>query len=67
MLISICGFWGIALPSIYFLAFKLGFDGVGIWWGITIGLFVTGTISLLRFNWLSRSANLAALVTRKNI
>jgi len=66
LLISLFGFWGIAFPSAYLLAFKLGYGGVGIWWGIVIGLFVTGVMFLMRFHRLAKSADLALLVTRKD-
>lgn len=67
MLISMCGFWGIAFPSAYFLAFKLGLGGVGIWWGIVIGLSVTGIMFLLRFKKLASKVDLVSLVTRKDV
>ncbi|EKE01324.1 MAG: hypothetical protein ACD_21C00160G0007 [uncultured bacterium] len=65
MLLSMFGFWGIAFPSAYFLAFKLGYGGVGIWWGIVIGLFVTGVMFLARFHRLAKTVDLSSLVTRK--
>lgn len=67
MVISMCGFWGIAFPSAYFLAFKLGFGGVGVWWGIVIGLSITGIMFLLRFKKLASKADLVSLVTRKDV
>ena len=65
MLISVVGFWGIAFPTCYLLAFKLGLGGVGIWWGIVVGLFVTGIMLWLRFNRLVKQIDLSSLVTKK--
>ena len=53
--ISLFGFWCIAFPCAYLLAFKFKFDGVGIWWGLIIGLFVAGVILFMRFNRLIKS------------
>ena len=62
--ISLFGFWCIAFPCAYLLAFKFKFDGVGIWWGLIIGLFVAGAILFMRFNRLVKSVDLMALVTK---
>ncbi|MEI8055666.1 MAG: MATE family efflux transporter [bacterium] len=66
LVISLFGFWGIAFPISYLLAFKFGWGGVGIWWGTVIGLFVTGVMFLVRFYRLAKSADLELLVTRKD-
>jgi MATE family multidrug resistance protein len=66
LLLSLFGFWGIAFPSAYLLAFKLGWGGIGIWWGTVAGLFITGVMLLVRFYRLAKTANLALLVTRKD-
>ena len=65
LIISVFGFWGIAFPSAYFLAFKLDFGGVGIWWGIMLGFSITGVMFLLRFKKLSKNVDLVSLVTKK--
>lgn len=64
LLISLFGFWCIAFPCAYLLAFKFKFGGVGIWWGLIIGLFVAGVILFMRFNRLVKSIDLVALVTK---
>ena len=64
MFVSIIGFWGIALPSSYLLAFKFGFGGAGILWGMVIGLFIAGLILLIRFHRLVQHIDLASLVTK---
>jgi len=65
LLISALGFWLIAFPTTYLLSFKLGFGGVGIWWGIIFSMFIIAIILLIRFNKLSKTINMAALVTKK--
>lgn len=62
--ISVFGFWLIAFPSAYFFAFKQGFQGVGIWWGIIIGFLVTGLILLARFSKLLKTIELSSIVTK---
>lgn len=64
LIISVLGFWGIAFPVAYLLAFRFGFAEIGIWWGIMLGLFVAAIILFIRFNRLVRDSNLVALVTR---
>jgi multidrug resistance protein, MATE family len=65
MMISVFGFWLIAFPTAYLLGFKLGLGGIGIWWGIVIGLFITGIMLLVRFNRLVNRIDLLSLVTKK--
>jgi MATE family multidrug resistance protein len=65
LIISVCGFWGIAFPGAYLLGFKFGMGGVGIWWGIVIGLFITGMMYLLRLVHVVNKVDLLALVTKK--
>ncbi len=64
MFVSIICFWCIAFPCAYLLAFKFNFGGAGIWWGIIIGLFVTGIILFVRFNRLVKRIDLMSLVTK---
>jgi MATE family multidrug resistance protein len=64
MFVSIFGFWCIAFPLAYFLAFKLKCGGAGIWWGLVIGLFIAGVILFLRFNRMAKHLELASLVTK---
>ncbi len=65
MFISVIGFWLIAFPSAYLLAFKFKLGGSGIWWGIVIGLSITGVMLWLRFYRLVKHVDLLSLVTKK--
>lgn len=47
MWINIAGFWGIGVPLSLLLGFGLGWETVGLWWGIAIGL--SGVALLLLF------------------
>jgi multidrug resistance protein, MATE family len=48
MWINIAGFWGIGIPLALFLGFGLGWETVGLWWGIAIGLAGVAVLLLLR-------------------
>jgi len=47
--ISIAGYWVLAVPLGALLAFPLGLDGPGLWWGMAAGLAVAATWLALRF------------------
>jgi MATE family multidrug resistance protein len=47
-------YWVIALPLGYWFAFPLGYGANGIWIGLLIGLTVTATMMIVRFNILSK-------------
>lgn len=47
-------YWVIALPLGYWLAFPLGFGANGIWIGLFVGLTLTATAMVMRFNRLSK-------------
>ena len=53
-LLIFVAYWIIALPLGYWLAFPLNFGANGIWIGLLIGLTVTATLMIARFNVLSR-------------
>ena len=63
--ISMIGFWVISFPVIYFLGFKFSWGGVGVWWGVVIGLLATGLMLGYRFIKLVERIELSGLVTRK--
>ena len=47
-------YWVIALPLGYWLAFHLDYGANGIWIGLLIGLTITATLMIVRFNSLSK-------------
>lgn len=44
MLIGILAYWGVGLFSGYWLGLRLGLGGVGLWWGLAIGLAVAAVV-----------------------
>jgi MATE family multidrug resistance protein len=64
MYISMIAFWLIAFPSAYLLAFVCHLGGVGIWWGLVIGLATAAGILLIRFNRLVNKVDLTTLLTK---
>lgn len=47
MLVNLAAHWLIGLPTSYALCFWLGWGVRGLWWGLSIGLIVTGAVLLL--------------------
>lgn len=43
------GYWVVGFPAGIVLAFNAGLGGVGVWWGLTIGLVVVSALALARF------------------
>jgi MATE family multidrug resistance protein len=52
------GFWGLGLPCGYLLGITMGLGAVGVWVGITIGLFGVAVFHVLRFRHLTRRGHL---------
>jgi multidrug resistance protein, MATE family len=52
-IVTLVAYWVIGLPLGYVFAFMLDFGAEGIWYGLLIGLTVTGVLLLARFNRLS--------------
>lgn len=52
-IVTLVAYWVIGLPLGYVFAFILGMQEVGIWYGLLIGLTVTGILLLFRFHRLS--------------
>ncbi|MBD3882952.1 MATE family efflux transporter [Phormidium tenue FACHB-886] len=50
MLIGLLSYWGIGLSISYGLGFSLGLGGVGLWWGLAIGLLVQAFVLTWRFH-----------------
>ncbi len=53
-------YWIIGLPLGYWLGFKEGFGGIGVWLGLLIGLTLTALAMYIRFQKLSQSLPLAS-------
>lgn len=49
MIMATFSYWVIGLPVGYVLAFPLGFDGVGLWLGLVVGLSVAAVLLMWRF------------------
>lgn len=58
MIYAAFGYWGVGMPLGALLAFRFGFDGVGIWIGLSVGLAVVALLLLAR--WLRRDRILAS-------
>ncbi|NJO77838.1 MAG: MATE family efflux transporter [Cyanobacteria bacterium RM1_2_2] len=50
MLIGIIAYWGIGLTSGYLLGIQLGWGGIGLWWGLAIGLAAASMVLTWRFS-----------------
>jgi multidrug resistance protein, MATE family len=48
-------YWIIALPLGYCFAFVFNWGAVGVWWGLLIGLTITGLMMFIRFHKLSKA------------
>jgi MATE family multidrug resistance protein len=49
MLIALFSYWGVGLPVAYLLAFGAGWGGVGVWWGLALGLAAAALLLSGRF------------------
>lgn len=54
MLVNLVAYWGVGVPTGYSLAFLAGFEGPGLWWGLTAGLAVASVLHSFRFRRLTR-------------
>jgi len=52
-IVTLLAYWVFGLPLAYLLAFPLGLNEVGIWYGLLIGLSVTAVLLFVRFKRLS--------------
>lgn len=49
MFLAILGYWGVGLPTSYILGFVVGWQGVGIWMGLAVGLAFVAVVLVSRF------------------
>jgi MATE family multidrug resistance protein len=54
MLIAIVSYWGVGLCSGLILSRQFGLNGVGLWWGLALGLMVASVVLTLRFHRLTQ-------------
>lgn len=55
------GFWLVGFTCAYGFAFPLGFGAEGIWFGLTLGLFVFASLLVWRFHYLTASGYLPVI------
>ncbi len=58
MLLAGFSYWAIGFPACWYLAFETGLQGVGIWVGFVICLFLASVVMTTRFWLLTRGSNL---------
>ncbi|MDN3669875.1 MATE family efflux transporter [Echinicola jeungdonensis] len=51
--VTLIAYWGLALPLGYMMTFHWGVGAQGVWFGLLIGLTLTGGVLLYRFHYLS--------------
>ena len=56
MVLAGFSYWAVGFPTCWVLAFNTNLDGVGIWWGYVVCLFVASIVMTLRFWLLTREA-----------
>lgn len=56
MLVGIFAYWCIGLTGGYLLGLQFGFGGVGLWWGLAIGLSVAAAVLTWQFHHLLTSS-----------
>ncbi|MDX2232742.1 MAG: MATE family efflux transporter [Leptolyngbyaceae cyanobacterium bins.349] len=49
LLIAIAAYWGVGLTSGFILSRYVKLDGVGLWWGLALGLAVAAIVLTIRF------------------
>ncbi len=55
LVVSLIGYWGLALPISLWLGFRAGWGPKGLWWGLVAGLMVVALLLLVRVrSWLWR-------------
>jgi len=48
-MLAAAGYWLVGFPTSALLAFRAGMGGVGVWWGLALGLAVVAVLALVRF------------------
>ncbi len=60
MLIAVGSYWAVGMPIAYTLAFPLGWQGIGVWWGLAAGLAVAAFSMTARYLQRERSGQITA-------
>ncbi len=50
MIVALVAYWMVGLSSGYLLAFRFGWQGTGLWWGLVLGLSTAALLLSWRFN-----------------
>jgi MATE family multidrug resistance protein len=53
-IITLIAYWGIGLPMSYYFAFSLELGTKGVWYGLSLGLFIAAVCLFFRFNYVSK-------------
>ena len=48
MVMAVASYWAVGLPAAYWLAFRAGMGGGGIWWGLALGLAAAASLMTAR-------------------
>lgn len=56
LLLGLFGYWLAGLGSGYVLAFKFNWSGVGLWWGLAVGIMAAATMLMIRVHYQLRRA-----------
>ena len=48
--IGLIGYWAVGLGAGYVFAFEMGHGGIGLWWGLALGLATSATLMVIRFH-----------------
>ncbi|MFL4471975.1 MATE family efflux transporter [Tateyamaria armeniaca] len=51
MVLAAVSYWVVGMPVSYVLGFVVGWEGVGVWLGLTLGLACAGVALIIRFWW----------------
>jgi MATE family multidrug resistance protein len=49
MWIASFAYWAVGIPTSWFLAFRAGLGGTGLWLGLVIGLLIASALLMWRF------------------
>ena len=62
MLVSLLAFWIIGLSMSFIFSFVFHLSGIGLWWGLTLGIAVGAVIVIIRWYYLMGRIDLSQLM-----